>query len=43
MAKPIPRSRNRRGNSIMGALTGINAVISPRLEMTEEMMVPTRM
>src|SRR5947207_917762 len=28
-AKPTPRSRKRRGNSMTGALTGIKAVISP--------------
>lgn len=40
-ANPTPRSRNRRGNSIIGALTGIRAVISPRQEMMEAMIVPT--
>lgn len=39
-AKPTPLSRNRRGNSITGALTGIKAVISPKQDMTDEMTVP---
>ena len=42
-AKPTPRSKKRRGNSIMGAFTGIKAVISPRHEMTDEMTVPMMM
>ena len=41
-AKPTPRSRNRRGNSIIGALTGISAVISPRQDITDEVIVPIR-
>lgn len=39
-AKPTPRSRNRRGNSITGALTGIRAVISHKHDMTDEITVP---
>lgn len=42
-ARPTPRSTNRRGNSIIGALTGRRAVISPRHEMTDEITVPMRM
>lgn len=39
-AKPTPRSRNLRGNSITGALTGIKAVISPRHDITAPTTVP---
>lgn len=39
-ANPTPRSRNLLGNSIIGALTGIKDVISPRQDMTDEMTVP---
>lgn len=39
-AKPTPRSKKRRGNSIIGALTGIKAVISPTDEITDEITVP---
>lgn len=41
-AKPTPRSRNRLGNSITGAFTGIKAVISHKDEMIEDMTVPIR-
>ncbi len=39
-AKPTLRSKNRRGNSIIGALTGIKAVTSPKEDMTDDMTVP---
>jgi hypothetical protein len=39
-ANPTPLSKNRRENSITGALTGIKEVISPKQAMTDEMTVP---
>jgi hypothetical protein len=42
MEKPTPRSRKRRGNSITGALTGINAVISIKHDITDPITVPMR-
>jgi hypothetical protein len=39
-ANPNPRSRNLLGNSIIGALTGIKAVISPKQDMMDETTVP---
>lgn len=39
-ANPTPRSRNLRGNSTTGALTGIRAVISPKQDITDETTVP---
>lgn len=41
-AKPTPRSKNRLGNSITGAFTGMRAVISPKQEITDEITVPIR-
>jgi hypothetical protein len=40
IAKPTPRSRNLRGNSIIGALTGMRAVISPNEDIIADMMMP---
>jgi len=43
IADPTPRSIKRRGNSIIGALTGSSAVISPRPDMTDATTDPMRM
>ena len=40
VAKPMPVSKNRRGNSIIGVLTGIKAVISPKQDITADITVP---